>query len=226
MGSAPCLRPGILGSPAAPRPRGARGGELLEMLPCPGPASPRAPLLAEKLRLRAGDTCAPGHIRSVWVGGSTGRTHCPVPATSGAATLLRGPPCLLPMKNGVGAPRRPAAGRGRGDGAQPRTLPSRGAPKPRLLRRGSWAKWAGPARGAGRGPAKPALDTRGLLLISWSWDTGGPGSAHGCHESLAVPDKYRPLTVPKTPMPLEPAAPGRPRPGAGLPWSRRGVPEE
>lgn len=68
------------------------------------------------------------------------------------------PPCVPQARGGS------LGGRGRG-WAAPATLsgracgastPSPGAPKPRLLWRGSWAKWAGPARGAGWGPGAPA----------------------------------------------------------------------
>lgn len=67
------------------------------------------------------------------------------------------------------------AGAARGPNA-----PSPGAPKPRLLWRGTRAKWAGPMRGAGWGLALSALDSHRAWLISRSparpWDAGGAAS--------------------------------------------------
>lgn len=46
-------------------------------------------------------------------------------------------------------------GRGQAHLLHPPNAPSRGAPKPRLLWRGSWAKWAGPPEGrVGAGACK------------------------------------------------------------------------
>lgn len=120
--------------------------------PAPGPAPPRrrhqfVQTQSGERAPRSGQVPRRGARSAGGPGTRAGRGEAGIQKTwrlRGVPVAPRGPQAATAPGGG------PWGGPACGAGA-----PSPGAPERRLLWRGSWAKWAGPARGAGWGPAGP-----------------------------------------------------------------------